>query len=207
MGEVSKEGRTILFVSHNMAAISSLCNKTIVLDGGTINYVGDTYQAIQRYMQPNSQHVLHKLNFSGPLKSDILFHKIRINGQEGTGISISPKEEILFEVEGEAQKEQEGIIMDLAVVQNGIVILKVCDVQKEQKLEKGRFCFSMKIQSYLLRPGVYSVSIGGRLGMNDDWVHGSQVCDFIVKEEWDNMNLQGNIGIINVPFSGERTKL
>ncbi len=36
MGEVSKEGRTILFVSHNMNAIEQLCNKSILLDKGQI---------------------------------------------------------------------------------------------------------------------------------------------------------------------------
>ncbi len=50
MEEVSKsEGRTILFVSHDMEAIERLCKKTIYLKNGGIDYIGDCAEGIQRY--------------------------------------------------------------------------------------------------------------------------------------------------------------
>lgn len=49
MEDVGREGRTVLFVSHNMGAISSLCNKGILLSSGTINYEGDIKKAISLY--------------------------------------------------------------------------------------------------------------------------------------------------------------
>jgi len=50
MGEVSKgEGRTVLFVSHNMAAISNLCSTGILLNKGTIEYFGETKLCIDIY--------------------------------------------------------------------------------------------------------------------------------------------------------------
>jgi lipopolysaccharide transport system ATP-binding protein len=45
------KGRTILFVSHNLAAIASLCHTTIVLDQGTIAFHGPTAKAIEFYQQ------------------------------------------------------------------------------------------------------------------------------------------------------------
>ncbi len=48
---VSDEGRTVLFVSHNMNSVQQLCPKTMLLDHGKILYSGDTEQAIQMYMQ------------------------------------------------------------------------------------------------------------------------------------------------------------
>lgn len=51
MEEVGKEGRTVLFVSHNMAMISNLCQKGIYLDSGKIVLQGDVSQVIQRYYQ------------------------------------------------------------------------------------------------------------------------------------------------------------
>jgi lipopolysaccharide transport system ATP-binding protein len=50
MKNVAKEGRTILFVSHNMGAISALCPTTIILDTGSIAYVGQTSDATQKYL-------------------------------------------------------------------------------------------------------------------------------------------------------------
>ncbi len=50
MGDVAKEGRTVLFVSHNMAAILNLCHKAIVLEGGRVSFSGDIHEAIDHYL-------------------------------------------------------------------------------------------------------------------------------------------------------------
>lgn len=50
MGEVASEGRTVLFVSHNMATVSNLCAKTLVFGGGKIAFEGPTPEGIARYM-------------------------------------------------------------------------------------------------------------------------------------------------------------
>ena len=50
MGDISKgEGRTVLFVSHNMAAVKSLCNKGIVLENGKVVFNGQASQSIDFY--------------------------------------------------------------------------------------------------------------------------------------------------------------
>lgn len=54
MSEVSKEGRTIIFVSHNMNAIEQLCNKAIFLEKGSIAYERDNVnEVIHKYMDFN----------------------------------------------------------------------------------------------------------------------------------------------------------
>ena len=50
MGDVAKHGRTILFVSHSMAAIAALCKSAIVLDQGCIKAIGPSQQAIDQYL-------------------------------------------------------------------------------------------------------------------------------------------------------------
>ena len=50
MEHVAKEGRTVLFVSHNMQAINSLCNKTILLRNGKIERQGSTQIVIEDYL-------------------------------------------------------------------------------------------------------------------------------------------------------------
>jgi lipopolysaccharide transport system ATP-binding protein len=49
MSSVAKEGRTILFVSHNMAAIANLCNKAVLLQEGRVVLKGETKQVVDRY--------------------------------------------------------------------------------------------------------------------------------------------------------------
>jgi len=50
MDSVAKEGRTILFVSHQMQAIANLCNRAILLDRGKISHHGDTGDVISTYL-------------------------------------------------------------------------------------------------------------------------------------------------------------
>ncbi|MCC7450194.1 MAG: ABC transporter ATP-binding protein [Anaerolineae bacterium] len=50
MGEAATSGRTLLFVSHNMAAIRQLCNQGIVLSNGQIAYQGDINAVIEHYL-------------------------------------------------------------------------------------------------------------------------------------------------------------
>lgn len=49
MGDVARQGRTILFVSHNMGAVRSLCEKGIVLHAGSVAYAGDIGRSIETY--------------------------------------------------------------------------------------------------------------------------------------------------------------
>ena len=54
MNALSKgEGRTVLFVSHNMASINSLCTKTVVLENGCVVYEGNTVDGVDHYLQLN----------------------------------------------------------------------------------------------------------------------------------------------------------
>ena len=54
MQDVSKgEGRTVLFVSHNMASVRKLCHRGILLENGSIAYMGGINQTIDAYMKPS----------------------------------------------------------------------------------------------------------------------------------------------------------
>ncbi len=51
MDEVTKTaGRTILFVSHNMAAIQNLCKRCVLLEGGEIKMIGEAKEVVERYL-------------------------------------------------------------------------------------------------------------------------------------------------------------
>ncbi len=51
MGDVAKEGRTVLFVSHNMAAVKQLCTKAVLLTSGILSYSDYSNETISHYMQ------------------------------------------------------------------------------------------------------------------------------------------------------------
>ena len=51
MGDVAHEGRTVLFVSHNMAAVQQLCQSGMVLNQGKVSFRGDIKNTINQYVQ------------------------------------------------------------------------------------------------------------------------------------------------------------
>ena len=57
MSEVSRGGRTVLFVSHNMAAVENLCNRGVVLNKGNLVFDGTSRDAIQHYLEINAAKV------------------------------------------------------------------------------------------------------------------------------------------------------
>lgn len=70
MGDVSKgEGRTVLFVSHNMAAVEELCKNAITLENGEIIHYGQVSRTIDLYYQglqkENSTKVKFITNYQG----------------------------------------------------------------------------------------------------------------------------------------------
>lgn len=63
MGDVSKgEGRTVLFVSHNMDAIKSLCNQAILLENGVVGFKGNVVETLSSYQQTGRERGSHFLN-------------------------------------------------------------------------------------------------------------------------------------------------
>jgi lipopolysaccharide transport system ATP-binding protein len=50
MQDVSRAGRTVLFVSHNMPAIAALCSRAIMLSGGSVLMDGPTHEVVGRYL-------------------------------------------------------------------------------------------------------------------------------------------------------------
>lgn len=50
MGDVARNGRTILFVSHNMAAVENLCTRALWLDHGRVRMIGETAEVVEDYL-------------------------------------------------------------------------------------------------------------------------------------------------------------
>jgi len=53
MGEVARAGRTVIFVSHNMASIEKLCEKATIVNNGQLQAVGTPAAVIQDYLSDN----------------------------------------------------------------------------------------------------------------------------------------------------------
>lgn len=103
MQDVSRgEGRTVLFVSHNMASIRNLCHRGIVLENGSVCFDGDVNDAVDRYLNKFSIDEHRLIKDSIIMKSSFLeISTIRINGTDKTESTVVSNQEFLdIEIEG-----------------------------------------------------------------------------------------------------------
>jgi lipopolysaccharide transport system ATP-binding protein len=77
MEDVSKSGRTILFVSHNMAAVNSLCSSGILLTDGAVQYAGEIKKAIELHINGDAGLFIDKAG-SRKLSRDLNIESITI---------------------------------------------------------------------------------------------------------------------------------
>jgi len=83
MQDISREGgRTVLFVSHNMAAVKSLCTRGIMMKNGKVNFIGDINDVIDNYLSDNTSLLENTLEVSTGV-FDISKHKNKKVSDEG----------------------------------------------------------------------------------------------------------------------------
>lgn len=168
MGEVTKyDGRTVLFVSHNLAAIKSLCNKGIVLDRGKIDYDGDANNAVAKYLSGNNLDNTSGLipsDFYRPFKSTkCKFTRLLIKNIQGEiSSSFLLHETINFEIELEAFENIQDVTINVVInAYDGEPIFFCESLYKlyELNLKKGINLFSCSLKNELLA-GRFSVTLG-----------------------------------------------
>lgn len=107
MKEVSKQGRTVLFVSHNMEAIKNLCSKALILEKGRLKKIGPASKIIDSYLSELENSTLKGIIKAGDEDARIIncsivnssYTKVnKININEPFGIEI--KYEILSDFKG-----------------------------------------------------------------------------------------------------------
>lgn len=108
MKDVSKGGRTVLFVSHDMSSISRLCDRTILLDSGSILKDGPTEQVIRTYLQ-SGYGITSMREWHDPMKApgdDIVrLIAVRVKNEEGGVVdSVDIRKCIGIEMEYEVLK-------------------------------------------------------------------------------------------------------
>ena len=139
MQEVSQgEGRTVLFVSHNMASIRALCKTGILLENGSIKCTGlvndvvDTYLAARSFI-PNKRIIESNQTCN---RHELTVSKVTLNGEEGNVIHVKyPDRDLCFHIEGHCNQNvklefecemydmKENRVAQYAPVQNGSKII------------------------------------------------------------------------------------
>jgi lipopolysaccharide transport system ATP-binding protein len=162
MGEASKEGRTVLFVSHNMGAVAELCNNCIVLSQGRIAYLGSVSKAISTYTQLNMDN--SETPFTFIAKEESIFSKTyfiaKVSIVDNAG---NPKGVYLFDecinIEVTLKSNVDNIDTVLSLILLNKNHQRVFTVHKELVSHKSEITMVAKLPSSLFAPNFYSFNI------------------------------------------------
>jgi ABC-type polysaccharide/polyol phosphate transport system ATPase subunit len=97
MGEVAKEGRTVLFVSHNMGAVSSLCHSGLHLVRGNLNYRGPIESCVANYLRESQASTVYEKRHRPPLRAFIQSARLVGDASVNIGESIQIETVIISE--------------------------------------------------------------------------------------------------------------
>ncbi len=167
MEDIGREGRTILFVSHNLSAVKSLCSRAILLQNGKNHFDGDVFAAVSRYIRRDSADVgvVGWSAENAPSLSSARLMEVGILGAGDTpGTDLSTEHPIRIYVRFLVTKEAKVGTSVLLHNSDGILLFsslsnhEPCWHGKERP--KGIYRNVCDIQANFLADGRYTVSIG-----------------------------------------------
>jgi lipopolysaccharide transport system ATP-binding protein len=165
MGDVAHEGRTVLFVSHNMNAVKSLCGRALLLANGLLSFNGPVDSVIGKYLQTENAAQTHWVRKEPLFGSDgILLQEIMVlvDGKEASSTIRADKP---FEVVVRARAFREYRTAEITIRvtnQEGIPVLTTanCDAfDNFEPIERGDHVFVARFPALLLSSGTYSLFV------------------------------------------------
>jgi len=161
---MSNQGRTVLFVSHNMATISSLCQKAILLENGKIKGIGLTSKVIMSYYTnglSSPSKISYERDSVGPGDEDVRLLGASIKDRNNKNvIEINISDPFFIEMEIKVLSIKESILVPNIYFysSNGEIAFIAVDSTKKIK-KSGIYISRLHIPENLLNAGYYFIGL------------------------------------------------
>lgn len=202
MGEIGKEGRTVIFVSHNMQAVKKVCDTGLLLNQGKVEFINNVDKTVARYLSANTKlTVLDDINaVLKNIKPDPVFCFTDIilsqNGnivdlyENGNPILISVKYEVYIPTAGLR------IYFDLCDFDENIIFRSFNDEQNKniEMVQPGKYISAATIPSDFLAPKEYKLFVRATI-YNERTFEPKEGLMFVIKVE--------RTGKVNTAYASE----
>lgn len=194
-----KEGRTVLYVSHNMNTIRQLCDRCIVLDKGRIIFDGDVEEAIEVYMssakQLNAEYELTgKRSRKDMLSDELRFTRIRFLNKEKPIYFF--KEPVDIQLMITAKKRMDNIAIRISVKGRDMSVIGMASSAPGISLAEGENKVKIRLNTEGLAPGYYVLKLVafevGSLGANRNMDVVDEACAFEKAQSDENNQMAWN---------------
>lgn len=169
MKDVAGQGRTVLFVSHNILAIKSICKRGLLMRNGTLVADGKIDNVIAEYVKADEIDTNSDLD---PGKASINtgeghIQRIRLVNSQNSGTDVFYNEPIRLEIDFELFQPVEDFISDVRILsKEGAVVgyaMPKFDGAQRQDLSSGKYRQNIELENNL-QPDVYFLNIGIHYG-------------------------------------------
>lgn len=167
MGAVAKEGRTIIFVSHNMGAITQLCERVLLLENGRLKRIGPSEAVVNDYLASSLGTEVASTWSNVSLEtnhSKVRFKSARLLSTDKQPVSlVTFSDPLLVEIVYDVKTLVSHLTISLRLYDSmNNILFESLDSDlpewREADRDPGRYLATAKIPPYLLRPGRYSLS-------------------------------------------------
>jgi lipopolysaccharide transport system ATP-binding protein len=167
MEDVSKGGRTVLFVSHNMDAILRMCSQAILLKQGSVAIQGPAREVVGHYTQEHASQpaklVLTQKTPAPYARRGIIFDSVAWSSATAAPWTLPFGEPISFSVSFECLKNARFVELGLALyAPSGTEIASTSSIGTKPEIHLARGCYTINVcyQSLKLVPNTYTFGIG-----------------------------------------------
>jgi lipopolysaccharide transport system ATP-binding protein len=212
MKDVSGQGRTVLFVSHNMQAISTLCNQGVLLNNGTLHTIGPIDSCLQSYYGLLKDYSFNentsKKDRASRTSGKASFTKaiaILADGSENKMWSFRQDEDLLFSFECKMNEPSDGLTFYMALKETGsdTIITNIKTTLTGSQLPSGqKLNFKLRIPSMHIRSGQYDLYFALGNGAGTQWydvIDGNINLPALIVLAI-NEDVHANTGFITIPY-------
>lgn len=207
MNEVRAASRAVVFVSHNMGVVNEICSVGLLLEKGRIAFHGKIRSAVDIY-SGSSYHEGGSLvgnAFSGPLATSITFDKLSVKQEQGASSnSIDPLRGADIILEGVSVRNYNELDIAITFFYQGVRIFTLHDGPRGNLLRRGRFRSIFHLPPRILRPGSYTVGVGARRRIGNDYLWCDNAAIIRVTDNWDDGCREEDYGVVNVATWAQR---
>ena len=170
MRDISSQGRTVLFVSHNMAAIRSLCGRGILLAGGRKIFDGPAGECVDRYLAEVTQNSVNEVDLSGVRRArgtdpDLRISRVRLSTHDGRPL-VRSGDPLEVEMAFTLLEPIEDVVLGVNVSSADNVSIMECRSSHHygaiDRLTPGDYSIKVRIEQNILSPGLYFLNVGAR---------------------------------------------
>ncbi len=182
------DGRTILFVSHNMGALAQLCNRAVLLEDGTVASIGPIREVIEDYFQSGSDHRSSRAEFRDDPSKPYQFVSAAILRADGSpGSDFTCEEPFIIRLQFEVRQPVAGLklwftLLNLEGIRVFCSDIRDGDPAITDRLRTGLHTFEITVPGQLLAPMTYLMNIGcaGSVGEAADIQQ--SCCEFTLRD-------------------------